>query len=417
MGQIEEAPYAAAEEANEGGLSEDGPLWVGFPSRRKAIRMLLARRQLLLIGVLAGGFAGALWVMLLKPTYTAWATFLPPGSMSSNSSALLGQLSVLSGAGAGAGGGSALGALAGMKDPSMIYIGVLESRSVADEMIRQFGLQAVYKTKKLSAAEKALAGHSKFIPGKDTMVRVEVVDHDPSRAAAMVNAYLATLSKQNDRLALTEAAQRRAFFERQLEAQKDKLADAEVELAKTEEQNGLIQPTGQAQLELMTIGQTRAAISTRQIELESMSQGATDQNPEVIRLRTEIAGLKSQLAQLEDSSAKRSRGDIQVPTAKVPALTLDYVRREREVKYQEAIYELLLRQFEAAKLDESRSAPMIQVVDPAVVPDAKSGPARTLLTLLFAALGGLLAAAWIFGRDAWQRQLALRQTAMKATLS
>lgn len=404
-GQIEEAPYAAAEEAS----------WVGFPGRREAVRLLLARRQLLLIGVLAGGFAGALLVMLLKPTYTAWATFLPPGSMSSNSSALLGQLGALSGAGAG--GGSALGALAGMKDPSLIYIGVLESRSVADEMIRQFGLQAVYKTKKLSAAEKALAAHSKFIPGKDTMVRVEVVDHDPSRAAAMVNAYLATLSKQNDRLALTEAAQRRAFFERQLEAQKDQLADAEVELAKTEEQNGLIQPTGQAQLELMTIGQTRAAISTRQIELEAMSQGATDQNPEVIRLRSEIAGLKSQLAQLEDSSAKRGRGDIQVPTAKVPALTLDYVRREREVKYQEAIYELLLRQFEAAKLDESRSAPMIQVVDPAVVPDAKSGPARTLLTLLFAALGGLLAAAWIFGRDAWQRQVALRQTAMKATLS
>ena len=304
-----------------------------------------------------------------------------------------------------------------MKDPGAIYIGIMESRSVADDLIRQFDLQKIYKTKKLSGTEKALAEHTKFIPGKDTLVKVNVDDHDPKRAADMANAYLAALSKQNDRLALTEAAQRRAFFERQLEAQKNQLADAEVDLAKTEEQTGMIHPSGQAQLQMLTIAQTRAAISSREIELAAMSQGATDQNPEMVRLRSEIVGLKAQLAQLQNSSAKGSPGDIEVPTSRVPQLTLDYVRREREVKYHEALYELLLRQFESAKLDESRSAPMMQVVDSAVVPDTKSGPPRVPLTLLAALLGGLLVAGWILGHASWGRLSNNLETLMKPELS
>ena len=381
----------------------------------EAIRTLLLHKRLIIRCVLAGGVIGLVVVLLLRPTYTATATFLPPNSTSSNSSGLLSQLGALTG-GLG-GGGSALGAITGMKDPSLIYIGILESRSVADDLIRQFDLQKIYKTKKMSSTEKALANHTKFVPGKDTLVKVNVEDHDPKRAADMANAYLAALSKQNDRLALTEAAQRRAFFERQLETQKNQLADAEVELAKTEEQTGMIHPSGQAQLQMLTIAQTRAAISSREIELAAMSQGATDQNPEMVRLRSEIVGLKAQLAQLENSSAKGSPGDIEVPTSRVPELTLDYVRKEREVKYHEALYELLLRQFESAKLDESRSAPMMQVVDSAVVPDTKSGPPRTVLTLLSAMLGGLLAVAWILGRRTWGRLSNTLETLAKPELS
>jgi uncharacterized protein involved in exopolysaccharide biosynthesis len=137
----------------------------------------------------------------------------------------------------------------------------------------------------------------------------------------------------------------------------------------------------------------------------------------MVRLRSEIVGLKAQLAQLENSSAKGSPGNIEVPTSRVPQLTLDYVRREREVKYHETLYELLLRQFESAKLDESRSAPMMQVVDSAVLPDTKSGPPRTLLTLLAAMLGGLLVAAWILGRASWGKLSNNLETLMKQEVS
>jgi tyrosine-protein kinase Etk/Wzc len=352
-------------------------------------RVVMANRRVLLKFALAPAVVTAITVLLMKPTYTAQASFLPPNSMSNGSSALLGQLGAL---------GAAGGALSSLKDPTLLYVGMLNSHTVADDMIRQFDLAKVYETKKLSQTEKALERHSEFLSGKDTIITVSVEDHDPKRAADMANAYLAALHGLDDRIALTEAGQRRLFFEQQLEKQKNRLADAEVELMRSQNQTGLIQPAGQARLQLETIAQTQAEIASREIELAAMNQAATEQNPDVVRIRSEIVGLKSQLKKLENSSGQGRPGDVQVPTSEVPELTLIYVRKEREMKYQQALYELLLRQYEAAKLEESRSAPLMQVVDFAVVPDTKSGPRRVLYTLLAAVLGGLLGLFWVIGR-------------------
>jgi capsule polysaccharide export protein KpsE/RkpR len=334
----------------------------------------------------------------MPPSYTAKATFLPPGSASSGSSALLGQLGQL-GALAEAGGG-----LGGLKDPSLVYIGILESRTVADELIHQFNLQAVYRTRTLRDTEKALAKHTRFIPGKDTFVAVTVEDHAAPRAADMANAYLRILASQNDRLAFTEVAQRRSFFERQLEKEKNLLADAEVDLTKTEQLTGLIHPNGQMEAQISSIAETQAAMASREIELASLSQGETSENPDVLRLRSEIAGLKDQLPRLENPNLKGNVGNPLPPTANLPALTLEYVRKQREVKYHEALYELLLRQFESAKLDESRSAPLVQVVDSAVVPDTKSWPPRMLFILGAAFVAGIAGAGWVILRAVWATQ-------------
>lgn len=350
------------------------------------LQRLAQHRSRLWVYGLIGLIVGVAVAFLIPATYTAEATFLPPNSMASNSSILTGQLSQLSGALSGGGGGG-MSALAGLKDPSLVYVGILGSRSVADDIIREFQLQNVYGKKKLSETERYLARQTKVLPAKDSLVKITVDDHDPKRAADMANAYLAALISKSDRLALSDAAQRRAYFERQLDNEKNALADSEVALTKIQQQTGIIHPTGQAQLEIGTIAQTYAAISSRETALAALSQGATDQNPEVVRLRSQIAGLRAQLGQLENSAEKSTPGNVQVPTAKMPQSMLDYVRGEREVKFHETLYESLLRQYEAAKLDESRSAPMIQVVDPAQVPDTKSWPPRFAVVVLFVLLG------------------------------
>jgi tyrosine-protein kinase Etk/Wzc len=352
-------------------------------------REVMTNRWVLLKFALVPAVITAITVLLMKPTYTAQASFLPPNSMSTGSSSFLSQLGPL---------GAAGGALSSLKDPTLLYVGMLSSRTVADDLIRQFDLAKEYETKKLSQTEKALERHSEFISGKDTIIAVSVQDHDPKRAADLANAYLAALHGLNDRIAFTEAGQRRLFFEQQLEKQKNRLADAEVELVRSQNQTGLIQPTGQARLQLETIAQTQAEVASREIELAAMSQAATEQNPDMVRIRSEIAGLKAQLNKLENSTGQGRAGNVQVPTSEVPELTLIYVRKERELKYQQALYELLLRQYEAAKLEESRSAPLMQVVDYAVPPDTKSGPKRILYTLLAAILGGLLGLFWVIGR-------------------
>ena len=367
----------------------------------RATRIALMRKRLVFLYAVVGFAVGTLLALAIKPSYTAKAIFLPPSNPPGNSALLLGQLGQLAGLG-GSGGGSGL---ASLKDPGAIYIGILQSRTVADDMIRQFDLQKLYRARKLSGAEKALQSHTKFIPGKDTLVTINVDDHDPKRAADMANAYLRELSKQNDRLALTEAAQRRVFFEKQLEQEKDRLADAEVELTKTEEKTGLIHPLGQAQIQINAIAQTQAQISSREIELAALSESATAENPQVIRLNSELAGLRDQLRRLESNNQKGNPGNPLVPTAKVPELSLEYIRKDRDMKYHEALYSLLLRQFESAKLDESRAAPLVQVVDEAVIPDQKSWPPRTILAVVFTFLGACIAIGWVTAKDYWSRKM------------
>jgi capsule polysaccharide export protein KpsE/RkpR len=206
------------------------------------------------------------------------------------------------------------------------------------------------------------------------------------------------LYEQNGRLALTEASQRRLFFEQQLEREKNALADAEVELKKTQEQTGLIAPLGQAQVEIDTIAQVRAEISSRQIELSALKQAATNQNPEVIRLQTEIDGLEQQLQRLQYDSGARQSGNALPATARVPALALEYIRKQREVKYREILFELIAKQYETARLDESREAPLLQIVDRAVIPDKKSGPPRTLILIGSCLLGVLGGVSWVILR-------------------
>ena len=283
-----------------------------------------------------------------------------------------------------------------------MYVGILGSRTIADELIKQFDLQKVYKEKRISDAEKELKSRSTFFSGKDTLITISVEDHDPSRAAALANGYLDALRDQNGRLALSESSQRRLFFQEQLEREKDALADAEVELKKTQEQTGLIAPGGQAQMEIESMAQVRAQITNLQIQLASLKQGATDENPEVVRLQTQVAGLQQQLQRLQSDPAKRQPGNVEPPTAKVPELALEYVRKQREVKYHETLFELLARQYEVARLDESRDAPVLQVVDRAQVPDKKSGP-KALIMLAAGLLGALVGAVWVLLKAATQK--------------
>jgi tyrosine-protein kinase Etk/Wzc len=370
-GVVESVP----EEREIGLLEITALLWRG---RKTIIRFVLVAAVLAAVAVF----------VVMKPMYTSQATFLPPqsvpgaGGMAQLAASQLGSL-------------GAVGALTGLKSPADIYIGLLGSRTIADHLIKRFDLQKVYDRKKISDTAKVLKGRSTFASGKDTLITINVEDHDAKRAADLANGYLDALYEQNGRLALTEASQRRLFFGDQLEREKNTLADAEVELKKTEEQTGLISPGGQAQAEIDSIVQIRAQISSREIQLSALKQAATDQNPEVVRLQTQIDGLNQQLRRLQNDSSNRSSINVLPSTAKVPELALEYVRKEREVKYHEVLFALIAKQYESARLDESRETPLLQVVDRAVVPDKKSGPPRALILIGSCLLGLLLGCGWL----------------------
>ncbi len=353
-----------------------------------------------------GLILGVILSLVLRPTYKGSALILPPQQEHSISSALAGQLGALASLGGGGGGGL-------LKNPADMYVGILESRTIADELIAKFHLQALYKEKTMAATRDDLKRHTTFEAGKDGLIHIAVEDHDPQRASDLTNGYLDALYRMNSTLAITEAAQRRVFFDEQLAEEKSALLKAEDALKQTEEKTGLIQLNGQAQAIISSIAQARAQISSLEVELQATRTFATDQNPDAVRIQQEIATRQRELAQLESSQAKLAPGDIALPAGRVPQAGLEFASKVRDLKYHETLYDLLSRQYEAARIDEAKSAPILQVVDRAVPPDKKSGPHRLLILAGLTFLGFVMGCLCAFLRQAMLRMQSEPETAMK----
>jgi uncharacterized protein involved in exopolysaccharide biosynthesis len=357
------------------------------------ILLVLARnrRQIIFVTLVALLLGAAYSFLLLRPTFTANATILPPQQQQSSVSAMMGQLGSLAGLG-GAGGL--------LKNPADMYVAMLMSRTVYDRMIERFHLQALYKTKTMEDTRKALKSHVVAEAGKDGLIQISVKDADPRRASDLANGLIDELYHLTSTLAITEAAQRRLFFDQQLDQEKTALAAAEEDLRKTQEKTGLIQLSGQAEEIIRNVASLHAQIVTREVEMQAMRTYATDQNPDVTRLQQEIGALQHQLTAMESNQRQMQPGDIQVPTGQVPEAGLEYVRKLREVTYHTTLFTLLSKEYEGARIDEAKSAPIIQVVDRAVPPDRKSGPHRMLITLGFGVIGFFAACVFAFIAEA-----------------
>jgi uncharacterized protein involved in exopolysaccharide biosynthesis len=359
--------------------------------------ILAARKRLILLSTAVGLLVFGLCVFfVVRPVFTGVAVIMPPQQQQSSASALMGQFGALASM-------SGIGSSLGLKNPNDLYIGILKSQTVADSLINRFGLKQLYHQKLMSRTRSMLASNSKFVSGKDNLINISVEDHDAHRAAEMANAYVSELYRLNNQLAFTEASQRRVFFDRQLAQEKDRLADAEVALRKTEESTGIIAPTGQTETIIRQIANLQAEITSREVQLEALRTSSTEQNPDVVRLNTQIDSLRGQLRELESGHGKHVPGDISITTATVPGVGMEYIRKERDVKYHQLLFDLLARQYEAARIDEAKSVPVIQIVDHALVPDRKSGPSRALWTLVGGFLGFVLSCAWVFMSHVYRR--------------
>ncbi|MBZ5489508.1 MAG: chain length determinant family protein [Acidobacteriia bacterium] len=336
--------------------------------------IVIGRRKKFLAASTLAVFALALIVTLLIPKrYTATTTVLPPQQGSSLSAALLSQMGNLGALGSLAGGSI------GLKNPADMTIALLKSRSVEDAMIQRFDLMKLYKDKRLSDARKSLENHTSIDSNlKDGLIRIEIEDRDPQRAAEMANAYVDEYQRFSQHLAIGEAGQRRLFFERQLVEAKNNLAGAEEALKASQQKSGMIQLDSQAKALIESVAALRAQIAAKEVQIRSLSLSETPSNPDFLMAREQLAALQSQLRQIGGTQSGED-SDLIVPRGKIPQAGMDYIRKLRDVKYNEMIFELLAKQFELAKLDEAREGAIIQVVDAAVVPDKKSFPKISLI--------------------------------------
>ena len=329
--------------------------------------IVLAKHKWLIIGLpLLVGICAAVYSLSLPPIYTATAKILPPqqGGQSS-AAAMLSQMGGM---------GGSTGAALGMKNPNEMYVAMLKSRTVADNMIQRFGLMDAYKTAAMVDARKVLGIASQIAAGRtDGVITIHVDDRDPKRAAELANAYIEELHKLSQTLAVTEAGQRRLFLEKQLKQAKDSLADAEVAMRKLQETTGLIKLDDQGRAIIEALAQLKTQVTAKEVELGSMRLFATESNPDLLRTQRELITLRDQLGKLEKTGSTNEFG-IMMTSGKLPEAGLEYVRKFREVKYHETIFELLARQYEIAKVDESKDAPIVQVLEKATPQNRNPNP-------------------------------------------
>src|SRR3989475_1839111 len=332
--------------------------------------------------------------LLLPKTYTANAKIMPPqqnqsmGAMAALSSQL-GPLAALAGGGLG------------LRTPSDLYVAIMRSRTVADDLIDRFSLMRVYHKKLRVDARLQLTGHTEMLAGKDGLISIFVEDRDPQRAADLANAYVDELEKLTKTLAVTEAGKRRLFFEREVKMASDDLANAEVALKQTQEKTGLILLDSQSRAMIESLTSLRARWAAQEVLVQQIRTFAAPENPELIREEKALEALRDQLSRLEGGQGKRLFADV--PIENVPTAGLEYVRKYRDVKYHEALFELLAKQYEAAKLDEARDSLIVQQLDKAIVPERRSWPPRTALVLASTLLALIVAIVVVFFLEAMER--------------
>ena len=353
-----------------------------------ALPLLQHWKLLVLAPLLAGGLAlGGTY--LIKPTFTSRTVFLPPQQQQSAAASAIASLGALSGL---------AGAAAGIKSPADQYVALLQSATVADRLIDEFKLMQVYDSEYRFEARKELAENARVSMGKkDGLISVEVDDTDPQRAAAIANRHVDELRRLTSQLALTEAQQRRLFFETQLKKTRDELTSAQQALQASGFNPGALKAEPKAAAE--GYARLKAEVTAAEVRLQTLRRNLSETTPEVQQAQTMLGALRAQLGKTE-ATTDLTGGP-------------DYISKFREFKYQETLFELFSRQYELARLDESREGALIQVVDVAKPAERKSKPKRGITAVATTLATLLLLAVFVVTRHFWRQSSARPERAAK----
>ena len=360
------------------------------------LQVVVDNLRLLVLGPLACGLTALGISFAITPTFTAKTQFLPPQQQQSAAASMLASLGAL---------GGLAGAASGIKSPADQYIAFMKSVSVQDALIERFKLMEKYESKLKADVRLALSGNVRIASGKDGLISVEADDKDPKFAADLANAHVEELRNLLGRLAVTEAQQRRLFFEKQLQITKVNLAKADLALKSSGINSSVLKSSPSSAVE--AVARLKAGISVQEVKLGSMRNYLTDSAPEFKQTLNELASLKLQL----------SKAEKEEPAAQGAS---DYVARYREFKYQETMFELFAKQFELAKVDESREGAVIQVLDVAEPPERKSKPKRTMIAMISTLAAGFGLLLFVFVRSALKNasqdgEAKIRMASLKAS--
>ncbi len=324
--------------------------------------------------------------LLMTPIFTAKTVMMPPQQQQSGAASALASLGALAGLAGGA---------AGIKSPDEMYIAFMQGESLQKAVIQKLNLQERYEKKTIFETREHLKQIVKIASDKKSgLITIEADDKDPEFAAKLANMYVEELRNLMGRLAVTDAQQRRVFYEQAIAKTQNELAEAEVSFRVAKEKSGMQVTAVIAETSVRAGAEMRAQIAAKEVQLSAMGSFATPQNPDVQRLGGELAALRSQLKKLEQGSGADE---------KISPLQQLAVKSYRDIKAREAMMGVLVAQYESARVDEAKEGPLIQQVDVALPPERKSKPKRAIIVLVSAFAGLFLGVFVAFFRRALRK--------------
>lgn len=330
---------------------------------------VLAKRKMLIIKMCSIALIASVAYSLSLPNiYSATAKILPPQKESGGGiSALIGQA-----------GGLASLAAGGLGGGGDLYVGILKSRSVNDAVVERLDLVNHFKAENAEAARRSLEGAVKVQAGKDGIISITAEDKSPEMSSVLANTFVEELGKITVRLNLSKAGTERLFLEQRLKLVKKDLKNAEDDLKSYAQQNKIVQVESQAKASIEGIARMKGELASKEVQLSVLRSTRTDESAEVKALATGVQRLKGEISRLSGSN---SGGEGIPSVGAVPGVGLEYSRKMRELKTQEAIFEQLSKQYEMAKLTEAKDSSSFQILDSAVIPVHKVKPKRSMIVI------------------------------------
>lgn len=382
----------------------ESSLQEGQNERIVDLTFILFKHKRLILGLTCIAFVISIGMSLLMPNeYRADVTILPPQQNANAGAAILSQLGGAAGLAAG---------VAGLRTPNELYAGMLRSRIVADKIIRKFDLQKREDKGSMDAARKSLEGRTAVAIGKDGLIKVEVTDRDQKLVAQIANAYVAELQTLTQQLAVTEASQRRMFFQRELVEAKNSLAAAEINLKHALSTNGVASADAETVSVIETTARLKSQVAAKEVQLRAMRAFLTPNHPDFRKLEEEVSSLYTEISRLQGGEGSGGGNSVQSSGNDRATGSVQLVR---ELKYRQMLYELLAKQYEAARIEEAKDPALIQVVDPANEPERKFKPRRLLIVVVCTMISMFFAIVLAFMLEVGGRQLRVLRTSDRWT--
>lgn len=401
-------------DASGNGSRVKGPEDIGLRpiSFLEIVQLIWAQRRLVLRWTGAALAVFTFGAFLWPKTYTATTRLMPP-DYGSNSAMALALPALSSSSSTGNSGGSVMGLasqLLGLNNSGDLFEGVLQSQTVEDRIIDRFDLMKVYSVRYRQDMREKLAARTvvKSDP-KTGIIAISVADNHRDRAAAIANAYVEELDRVLAEVNTSSAHRERVFIEGRLKEVKQELDGAAKELASFSSRNAAFDVPEQAKAMVAAAADLQAQLINAQSELKGLQQIYTQNN---VRVRSAQARLSELQLQVDKFGGKDvdptkdpslSKGELYPSVRQLPLLGVKYLDLYRRTKIDEAVFELLTREYEVAKVQEAREIPSVQVLDVAAVPEKKSSPHRLWIMLAGMFLGFVCSCARLLSPVLWER--------------